>query len=119
MFDLEETLKLLSDQTILRVGDPMLEDFVYGRVARTSPEGPPPALAVTRSELEIGGPGNGALNIAALQVVSGCDVSLRAPSDSKPLIQQIHITAAKTVRGLVNDRLFPKPTPATTLHVVR
>jgi D-sedoheptulose 7-phosphate isomerase len=41
-------------------------------------------------------------------MLSHCDVCLRAPSDSTPLIQQIHITAAHIVCGLVEERLFPQ-----------
>src|SRR5271169_2117899 len=66
MFDFEEALKLISQQTVLCVGDLMLDDFVYGEVTRISPEAPTPVLAVARSELEIGGAGNVARNIAAL-----------------------------------------------------
>jgi len=37
-----------------------------------------------------------------------CDVLLRAPSDKTPVIQQIHITAAHIVCGLVERRLGGK-----------
>lgn len=37
-----------------------------------------------------------------------CDLALHAPTDSTPLIQQIHITAAHIVCGLVEERLFPR-----------
>ena len=66
MFDFEEALKLIAEQTVLCVGDLMLDDFVYGEVTRISPEAPTPVLAVGRSEIEIGGAGNVARNIAAL-----------------------------------------------------
>ncbi len=66
MFDFEEALKLVAKQTVLCVGDLMLDDFVYGEVTRISPEAPTPVLAVARSEIEIGGAGNVARNIAAL-----------------------------------------------------
>jgi D-beta-D-heptose 7-phosphate kinase/D-beta-D-heptose 1-phosphate adenosyltransferase len=66
MFDFEEGLKLVAQQTILCVGDLMLDEFVYGEVTRMSPEAPTPVLAVARSEVEIGGAGNVARNIAAL-----------------------------------------------------
>jgi D-beta-D-heptose 7-phosphate kinase / D-beta-D-heptose 1-phosphate adenosyltransferase len=66
MFDLEEILRLVPKQTILCVGDLMLDDFVYGEVTRISPEAPTPVLTVTHSEAEIGGAGNVARNIAAL-----------------------------------------------------
>ncbi|HEY2534578.1 MAG TPA: D-glycero-beta-D-manno-heptose-7-phosphate kinase [Xanthobacteraceae bacterium] len=66
MFDFEEALKLVSRQTVLCVGDLMLDDFVYGDVRRISPEAPTPVLAVRYSEFEIGGAGNVARNIAGL-----------------------------------------------------
>ena len=37
-----------------------------------------------------------------------CDLCLSAPSDSTPLIQQIHITAGHIICGLVEERLFPR-----------
>ncbi|HYQ06734.1 MAG TPA: PfkB family carbohydrate kinase, partial [Xanthobacteraceae bacterium] len=66
MFDFDEALKLVPKQTVLCVGDLMLDDFVYGEVSRISPEAPTPVLAVARSEIEIGGAGNVARNIGAL-----------------------------------------------------
>jgi D-beta-D-heptose 7-phosphate kinase / D-beta-D-heptose 1-phosphate adenosyltransferase len=66
MFDIDEALKLVPKQTVLCVGDLMLDDFVYGEVSRISPEAPTPVLAVARSEIEIGGAGNVARNIGAL-----------------------------------------------------
>ena len=66
MFILDETLKLVRQHTVLCVGDAMLDDFVYGEVARISPEAPVQVLAVSKSELVVGGAGNVARNIAAL-----------------------------------------------------
>src|ERR1700726_4311109 len=66
MFDFEDALKLISRQTVLCVGDLMLDDFVYGDVTRISPEAPTPVLAVRYSEIAIGGAGNVARNIAGL-----------------------------------------------------
>jgi D-sedoheptulose 7-phosphate isomerase len=37
-----------------------------------------------------------------------CDLLLRAPSDSTPIIQQIHITAAHIVCALVERAMFPR-----------
>ena len=66
MFDFEKRCSSSAKQTVLCVGDLMLDDFVYGEVARISPEAPTPVLAVKRNEIEIGGAGNVARNIAAL-----------------------------------------------------
>ena len=51
----------------------------------------------------IGFTGSGGGDMPAL-----CDLCLRAPSDSTPLIQQLHITAGHIVCGLVEARLFPR-----------
>src|SRR5215475_7446018 len=66
MFDFEHRLSELASQTVLCIGDLMLDDFVYGEVARISPEAPAPVIAVGRQEVVIGGAGNVARNIAAL-----------------------------------------------------
>ena len=66
MVDLEEKLRLVAKQTVLCIGDIMLDDFVYGDVTRISPEAPTPVLRVKHNTIEIGGAGNVARNIAAL-----------------------------------------------------
>ena len=42
------------------------------------------------------------------EMASRCDLCLHAPSDSTPLIQQIHITAGHIICGLAENRLFPQ-----------
>src|SRR3982075_4180573 len=66
MFDFEALSQAILGQTVLCVGDLMLDEFVYGEVSRVSPEAPAPVIAVQRSETNIGGAGNVARNIAAL-----------------------------------------------------
>src|SRR5258705_3916116 len=66
MFDLDALSNAIVRQTVLCVGDLMLDEFVYGEVSRISPEAPAPVIAVQRSETNIGGAGNVARNIAAL-----------------------------------------------------
>src|SRR5438270_8291350 len=66
MLDFEKRLQSIGQQTILCVGDLMLDEFVYGEVGRISPDAPAPGLAVKRNEVAIGGAGNVARNIASL-----------------------------------------------------
>ncbi len=66
MFDFEALSDAIASQTVLCVGDLMLDEFVYGEVSRISPEAPAPVMAVGRSETNIGGAGNVARNIASL-----------------------------------------------------
>ncbi|MEX0841865.1 MAG: PfkB family carbohydrate kinase, partial [Xanthobacteraceae bacterium] len=68
MFNFDKELADLRGQTVLCIGDLMLDDFVYGEVTRISPEAPAPVLAVRRSETAIGGAGNVARNLASLGV---------------------------------------------------
>ena len=55
MFDFEEALRHFDKQTILCVGDLMLDDFVYGDVTRISPEAPTPVMARACALLDHGG----------------------------------------------------------------
>ena len=66
MSDFDALLHAMTSQTVLCVGDLMLDEFVYGEVSRISPEAPAPVIAVKRSETDIGGAGNVARNIASL-----------------------------------------------------
>ena len=66
MYDIETAIERVSEQTILCIGDLMLDEFVYGEVSRVSPEAPVPVIAATRDEKVIGGAGNVARNIASL-----------------------------------------------------
>jgi len=66
MFDFDALSHAMTRQTVLCVGDLMLDEFVYGEVSRISPEAPAPVIAVQRSETDIGGAGNVARNIVSL-----------------------------------------------------
>src|SRR4051812_48067842 len=66
MFDFDALSNAMVRQTVLCIGDLMLDEFVYGEVSRISPEAPAPVIAVQRSETNIGGAGNVARNIASL-----------------------------------------------------
>jgi D-beta-D-heptose 7-phosphate kinase/D-beta-D-heptose 1-phosphate adenosyltransferase len=109
MFDFDKHLVDLSHQTVLCVGDLMLDEFVYGEVSRISPEAPTPVIAVKRAELMIGGAGNVARNLVSLGTscifvgVVGDDDAGRALSDAleaHPLIEfdLVIDTARQTTR---------------------
>jgi D-beta-D-heptose 7-phosphate kinase/D-beta-D-heptose 1-phosphate adenosyltransferase len=66
MFDFDDIAKMIPHQTVLCIGDLMLDEFIYGEVSRISPEAPAPVLAVNRTETMIGGAGNMARNIASI-----------------------------------------------------
>src|SRR5260221_1255371 len=66
MYDFDKHLAALSEQTLLCIGDLMLDEFVYGEVSRISPEAPTPVIAVKRTEVMIGGAGQVSRKLAAL-----------------------------------------------------
>ncbi len=66
MLNFDLLLKAIVRQTVLCIGDLMLDEFVYGEVSRISPEAPVPVLTVRRSETNIGGAGNVARNVTSL-----------------------------------------------------
>jgi D-beta-D-heptose 7-phosphate kinase/D-beta-D-heptose 1-phosphate adenosyltransferase len=66
MFDFERRLGELSGQSVLCVGDVMLDRYVYGDVARVSPEAPTVVLAARWEDVAPGGAANVALNVAGL-----------------------------------------------------
>ncbi len=66
MFNYDQMLADFAGQTVLCVGDLMLDDYVYGGVSRISPEAPAPVIAVRRNQIVVGGAGNVARNVASL-----------------------------------------------------
>ena len=62
----EEILSRFSGKTILIVGDVMLDEFIWGKVGRISPEAPVPVVEVVEETYRLGGSGNVAANIRDL-----------------------------------------------------
>jgi D-beta-D-heptose 7-phosphate kinase/D-beta-D-heptose 1-phosphate adenosyltransferase len=65
----ERAKKLTGDfegKRIVVLGDVMLDEFIWGRVRRISPEAPVPVVEVERQTLALGGAGNVVSNLVAL-----------------------------------------------------
>jgi D-glycero-beta-D-manno-heptose-7-phosphate kinase len=60
---LEELLRRVSSKRVLVIGDLMLDEFVWGRVSRISPEAPVPVVEVIRESYYPGGAANVARNV--------------------------------------------------------
>jgi D-glycero-beta-D-manno-heptose-7-phosphate kinase len=61
-----EVAQRFAGKRIVVLGDLMLDEFVWGRVRRISPEAPVPVVEVERQTLALGGAGNVASNLVAL-----------------------------------------------------
>jgi rfaE bifunctional protein kinase chain/domain len=59
-------LRAMRGRRVLVLGDVMLDEFLWGTVARISPEAPVPVVAVTRQTHHLGGAANVACNVRAL-----------------------------------------------------
>lgn len=106
MFDFEALSDSMASQTVLCVGDLMLDEFVYGEVSRISPEAPAPVMAVRRSETNIGGAGNVARNIASLG--ARCIfVGLIGEDDAGAALQSALAQESGIESVLVSDRSRP------------
>ena len=65
----ERAMKLVGDfngKRILVLGDVMLDEFIWGKVRRISPEAPVPVVDIERRSLALGGAANVASNLAML-----------------------------------------------------
>lgn len=73
--DLIPLVEQLKRTQVLCVGDVMLDNYVYGRVERISPEAPVPVVHIEREERTLGGAGNVLRNLHALGAAT-CFVSV-------------------------------------------
>src|SRR3954463_11673987 len=89
-----ELLSAASRTRVLVVGDVMLDHFIWGSVARISPEAPVPVVDFERENFMPGGAANVARNLTALSVptelfgIVGRDASAQ---QLKRLLAEYHI----------------------------
>jgi D-beta-D-heptose 7-phosphate kinase / D-beta-D-heptose 1-phosphate adenosyltransferase len=112
--ELIEILDRVHGVRVLVLGDVMLDRFVYGSVARVSPEAPIPVLEVSRSVDSAGGAANVARNVASI----GANVTLVGVVGNDvwaaDLREQIATSAAIDAQLIVD---FERPTTVKTRYV--
>jgi D-beta-D-heptose 7-phosphate kinase/D-beta-D-heptose 1-phosphate adenosyltransferase len=62
----DQLISSFANRRILVLGDMMLDEFIWGKVRRISPEAPVPVVEVARESYHLGGAGNVAANISAM-----------------------------------------------------
>ncbi|MDX9710848.1 MAG: bifunctional heptose 7-phosphate kinase/heptose 1-phosphate adenyltransferase, partial [Trichloromonas sp.] len=70
--DIENFLSGLNHINALVIGDLMLDEYLWGKAERISPEAPVQVVDVTREDLRLGGAGNVVNNLVTL----GCRVEV-------------------------------------------
>ena len=111
---MENVGKLFNDFTSIKVGvigDVMLDTYLWGGVERISPEAPVPIVSVSKKEQRIGGAGNVALNLQALQAQAFV-ISVTGDDDDATCLNQLfadnNINTAYTLRS--NHRITTNKT---------
>ena len=100
--DVESLFNRAGDVRLLVVGDLMLDEYLWGKAERISPEAPVQVVEVTREDLRLGGAGNVINNLVAL----GCQVvvcSVIGGDDNGTLLQQAFIGKGVDVSGVFED----------------
>jgi D-beta-D-heptose 7-phosphate kinase/D-beta-D-heptose 1-phosphate adenosyltransferase len=106
--DVESLFNSAADVRLLVVGDLMLDEYLWGKAERISPEAPVQVVEVTREDLRLGGAGNVINNLVAL----GCQVvacSVIGGDDNGTLLHH-----AFTGKGVDVSGVFQDPLRATT-----
>src|SRR5688572_17136091 len=96
---------------IVVLGDVMLDEFIWGRVRRISPEAPVPVVEVDRQTLALGGAGNVVSNLVALGASPTPIGVLGADSDADRLRQAFSGLEVSTDRLVVDSS---RPTTVKT-----
>jgi D-beta-D-heptose 7-phosphate kinase/D-beta-D-heptose 1-phosphate adenosyltransferase len=117
--ELIEILDRVHAVRVLVLGDVMLDRFVldrfvYGSVARVSPEAPIPVLEVTRSVDSAGGAANVARNIAAIGASATLIGVIGSDSDAAKLKEQLASSPTIDAQLIVD---FERPTTVKTRYV--
>src|SRR3954465_12780441 len=85
-----------SGQRILVIGDLMLDEFIWGRVSRISPEAPVPVVSVVRETAYPGGAANVARNIRELGATTSIMGLLGADSPGGRLLDLLRSAGIDT-----------------------
>jgi D-beta-D-heptose 7-phosphate kinase/D-beta-D-heptose 1-phosphate adenosyltransferase len=96
-------------QTILVVGDTIIDKFIWGKVKRISPEAPVPIVEVTKETQALGGAANVANNIASLGGKAFIVSAIGKDIDGKLLIEMLK------EKGINTDYLVYNPKKPTII----
>lgn len=101
-------------QKITVIGDVMLDQFIWGTVARISPEAPVPVVEVNRESFHLGGAGNVAVNLHKLGAVPLL-VGVRGEDDASRRLRSVLESAGIQEANLTGDASRPTTVKTRTV----
>jgi D-beta-D-heptose 7-phosphate kinase/D-beta-D-heptose 1-phosphate adenosyltransferase len=87
---------------ILVIGDCMIDEYVWGKVDRISPEAPVPVVEVKRDNATLGGAGNVVNNLATLKASVSIVGTVGQGNNGKRLVEMFQAIGVNT-HGLIED----------------
>ena len=108
---IQDFMESLPQLRALVVGDLMLDEYLWGKTGRISPEAPVPVVDISQDDLRLGGAGNVVNNLRAL----GCQVQvcsvLGDDADGRCLLSQLEQTGVDVAGALFDvDRKTSRKT---------
>jgi rfaE bifunctional protein kinase chain/domain len=113
---LEKLLGDFASKKILVVGDLMLDEFIWGKVARISPEAPVPVVEVQRSSFYPGGAANVVRNLCSFLKSPGVAGVIGKDEAGDKLLAELKKEGAKVEAVLQSPR---RPTTLKTRIIAR
>src|SRR5690242_8342136 len=104
---LDRILRGLKEVSVLVVGDPMLDEYLYGSIERISPEAPVGILNWTSQRYSLGGAANVGHNLAQL----GCKVFLAGAVGRDHIAGELLQLAKQS--GMDSDGIIAEDRPTT------
>lgn len=114
MQELIGLLDKLASPRVLLVGDFILDCYVYGDVERINPEAPVPVLKTVRRQSSVGGAGNVAAAVPALDAKVRCVGLVGRDAGGEELCRLLNEAGAQTAPLI---RLEERPTAVKTRYV--
>jgi rfaE bifunctional protein kinase chain/domain len=104
----EAILRSATNCRVIVVGDLMLDEYLWGEIARISPEAPVPVMHLHRAERSLGGAANVARNLASLGAIVTAVGVVGGDNAASSLIEELDRA------GINREGVLVEPTRVTT-----
>ena len=88
--NVQKLFNSFNDLNVLIIGDVMIDNYLWGKVERISPEAPVPIVSVQKKESRLGGAANVAINISAMGANPILCAVIGVDSNGRSFIEMLH-----------------------------